>query len=329
MLQVRLALCSMLALASVCVQAGSLQPVMLSKWGIKLDIPSPLEKHEVPVQGDEVSSEAYVQGRFVYIVKVTNAPQDALVSTEIERVIQSEMKAAANQKPAPKRWEIDLAGEELIKGYTRIIQLDGRTVASAPFLAKAMGGKTAILSLAMTPLDAESSQVLSVGVMGPVDASSDTRKRAEQFALSIKRFPKQPEVAQAPEPVKVPPVIATPPQPALRPAKPVVQAPKPKQPKAIVKVIPPLKKGQIELSGAVMSVDWLAKSLNMSVDSVTLPGTKPVAVSGRTKLVLLDRIPEGIAQGSRITVIGKNDGVGVPIKADYLDVKSAAPKGNS
>jgi hypothetical protein len=82
----------------------------------------------------------------------------------------------------------------------------------------------------------------------------------------------------------------------------------------------PLKNGDIELTGLVESIEQSTKSLTMIVDTIRMPATKPIQLDPpRRKVVYYDALPPGLEPDKGILVVGKNTGVGKPMKADIVE----------
>lgn len=281
--------------------------VAFSDWGVSVEIPKPHEKSTVLRDNNTLDCQLYVSGDYVYVFKVTKLPPNTLASTFIEQLIQADVKSSPDG--TTKRWELDNRQKELFKGLTRPLKPEMVEVAA---VAKVLRGEAGVQSIAMAPVRDETSPVLSVGVIARENLRQEAELRAEVMAgfLEFDR--------SAPQPRVVPTVPAAP-----VPPKPTVTAPSPvpSRPAARPAPVYTLKKGDIELIGEVKSVAADGKSLEMLVDTVRMPGTAPTKLNPpRDKKVTLVSAPEGVRAGARITVAGKNDGVGKPIKADYLAV---------
>ena len=108
--------------------------VTFDRFGFKLEIPRPFEKHALPLKPGEKLSEIYLSGGLAYVVKVTDLPPDSLASTVVEQTLQAEMKQASQAK----RWERNSDTGELFKGIACLTKVD---LNSAPWLEKITGGK--------------------------------------------------------------------------------------------------------------------------------------------------------------------------------------------
>ena len=87
---------------------------------------------------------------------------------------------------------------------------------------------------------------------------------------------------------------------------------------------PKLGKGEIELLGVVDSVNEADMSLEMTVDHIRMPGKSVISRKpAASKHVCLKSIPGSVKPGARISVVGKNVGIGSPINADFINLDSA------
>jgi hypothetical protein len=260
----------------------------------------------------------YISGDYTYVVRVIKVSETLLTSTAVEKIIQAEINSGTQLGPT-QRWELDTQGKQLFKGFTRLGDV------SEPFLEKLVGGKRCVQSTAMASLGDESSPIVAVGVIGREDQRTNIEALAKYLAFTVDIFPGGPAVEAAPDRVNTPrdePSLLSPNREPSRSMKPAFA--RPVFPAA--KSNPKLKKGEIELTGAVEYIGRDAKRLLMRVDSITLPGSAPAKLdSSRLKTVLFDKLPSGVVVGERITVTGKNNGVGTPIRANAIQVAEPAP----
>ncbi|MHB9036126.1 MAG: hypothetical protein ACYC64_05625 [Armatimonadota bacterium] len=313
-----LLMCYILSTPLFTAELPKTSPVVYTQWHFKMETPTSSEKHVVAVGSDELLHEVYISGDYAYVVRVIKASDTLLASTAVEKIIQEQVKSGA-ELGKTARWELDSQNKQLFKGFTRLAKV------SEPVVEKLVGGNSCVQSIAMAPLGDESSPILAVGVMGREDLTSDVESLAKYIAFTVGILPSAPALAAPPEQVIVPreepPLLSPNPEPSRsmypKPARPALPA---------TKIAPILKSGEIELAGAVESISEDRKSLVMSVESVTLPGSALRKLdSPRPKTVLLSKLPAGVVVGKRIVVIGKNKGVGAPIKADVIRFAEAAP----
>jgi len=305
------------ALAGVCLaQVG---PTVVPRtqmdfpsWGFSANIPTQAEQVSIPPSGNVLHCQVFVSGQYAYIVRVTKVPADMLASTCIELAIQSRVKSALPGSVG--RWQYQSNQGELFKGLTGPLDPE---IASAPLIKKLLKDDPGVQSIAMIPLKDEKSPVLSIGVV----ALSSLRQEAYNQAVGVVGFLKfnRNNNQANPAPVKPPainPATAPKPKPpVVSAAKPIVPKPKPAQPRKLIK-------GEIELTGILDKVDETGMTLEMTVDHIRMPGKsleprKPAA----PKHVTFKSIPAGLKAGMRISVVGKNLGVGAPIDADSVGLE--------
>lgn len=345
-------------------QLPQMKPVAFEQWGFQVSVPREAERYALEARADVLLSELFVHGDLIYFVKLTKVPESTLASTAIEKALQSDFSFASKLGPA-KRWELDSKQGELFKGLTRLVNPDDMP-AEAPYLKRVLKSRAAAQSACMAPVKDESSPVLTVGVIGPKERESEIENTAKFFAFGTgsakeptepakvatvdpggvsraepaKVRPSEPAKELPPAPLLGPPAkpadVAQPKPgmqadaPAIAPITPAVPSvAKPAQPAQAVrpKPRPTLKKGDIELLGMVELIAADRKSLVMLVDQIIMPGMKPIPLDpARRKLVLVKDLTAGVAAGARIAAIGKNEGVGKPLIAAWLEA-AARPAG--
>ena len=149
-----------------------------------------------------------------------------------------------------------------------------------PSFDKIASDHKASISMAIAALKSDYSQCLLVSVAGPRDRRSEIEAAAKAMAQSVDNASS--EASQA----------ATPPE--LRP-------------------------DQIELIGVVKSISLRSKSLVMNVDTVNTRDQGSITLNPpRSKTVFASGFPKRIMVGSRLKVVGRNSGVGKPVRADVL-----------
>ncbi len=83
-----------------------------------------------------------------------------------------------------------------------------------------------------------------------------------------------------------------------------------------------LSRGQIALKGKVETISPQSKSLTMLADEVVAYGQSAVTLNpARRKIVNYSSLPEDVAVGTRILVIGPNSGTGKPMTAVTIVLK--------
>lgn len=277
------------------------KPMQFPGWGFSAGIPTQAVRQAVPPDGDVLYHEVFVDGQYAYVVKVTRPQADTLASTFIELAIQSDLKSGPPQ--STKRWQLQSRQGDLFKGLT--MPLDPKT-ASLPLVKKLLGDDPGMQSVAMAPLKDEKSPVLSVGVV----TASSLKEASYKMAAGIVALLEFERDSIAPKPT-----VANR-QPLPNPALPFVVP---------IRKIPPkptiLADGQIELVGAVRTVNRTKMSLEMVVDHIRLPGKALIPRNPPTsKHVALKSIPTGVKPGTRISVVGKNLGMGSAINADSIQL---------
>lgn len=241
---------------------------------------------------NELLREVYVADGLVWAIRLTETPAGYLASTAIEQALQAEMKAGAPLGEV-RRWELYTRQQVLFKGISRLVPAETAVLGVAPQVDELRGETVLSQSLSMAPLSDESSPILTLAVAGPTARKDDVEKRAKELAFSFWRIQEPPRGPQR--------------DTGTGDAKP--SAPR------------PLKKGDIELSGTVASIAADRKSLVMTVNAVRMPGGKPIELNPpRSKRVFLRSFPDELTAGKPILVIGRNDGVGMPILADILEL---------
>lgn len=291
---------SFITLAQLCHAAdaateGGREKVAFPEWGFSAEVPKPYQKHTVQRPNGGTECVVIINGEFAYIFRILDLPANTLASTFIEQSIQADTKSAPNG--TAKRWELDNRQNELFKGLTRPLVAGFPGVEAVTAL---LGDAPGVQSIAMVPIRDEMSPVLQAGVI----ARADLREQAELRTEVLTGFLTFDRTAFVKPPVRNRP---KPPATDEAPAK------------ATLGYV--LKKGEIELVGEVRSIAADGKSLVMLVNTIRMPQSDPVKLDpARDKDVLLASVPEGLSVGSRITIAGRNKGVGEPIKADYLAV---------
>lgn len=294
-----------LALAALLVPTGTASgaetasdsEITFEEWGFKLSLPkNALKQPAQPAEKEELR-QVYTADGFAYVVKIVRTPPNFLTSTAIEQAIQADMKSGIEFGEV-RRWELHTRGGELFKGLSRISPIADSALGAVQFAEGLFGGERVFQSVSMAPLGDESSPILSLGVVGPIDKESDIENQAKFVAFSVGRIEKpQPVVEQKP---------AAPPSDRRPPAR---------TPQA-------LKKGDIELFGSVASIAADRKSLVLTVTRIRMPGGEPLKLDPpRSKRVFVTKLAENVDTGTPILVIGRNDGVGMPILADTLEVQ--------
>ena len=282
----------MAAIPIVCAagvtQQPKSRPVEFAKWGVVVQIPLAAVRHKCAVQEPVQLSEVFVFGDLIYSVMVTKAPPETLTATAIEKALQT--RAAAGQAETT-RWEIDTKEWGLFKGVSGPVSPD-EAVPESPYLQKAFWGRKGWRSLCMAALGDESAPMLTLAVTGPKTRAGEIEDLAKFLAVGVGK--------PGTKPLPAPPVVASTPEP--EPAKPF-----------------PLKKGKIELTGLVESIDQSTKRLTMIVDAIRMPSTRPIQLDPpRRKAVYYDTLPPGLEADKGVRVVGKNTGVGQPMKADVV-----------
>lgn len=268
------------------------------QWGLSAEIPKPFTRHPLPPSDSIPYSEVFISGDYAYTLEIIKIPTKLLASTFIEQSIQSDIKLTSSAEA--KRWELESRQGDLFKGITKPYQL---TVPFPGALQKMLGGETGIQSVAMAPLNGESSPVLKIGIISSIANKTTAENKAKALATFVVFTGKLNKIQPAlvPKPVQV------------KPNPPIVIKPKPITPTF-------LRKGEIELVGVVKSIDTVEKKLVLVVTQIRLPGSnmqkRDPAVP--KNVVLLFILPKDIKLGSKISVIGKNLGVGKPIMADVI-----------
>jgi len=298
------------ALARVCLAQVSPTDVsqtqmQFGSWGFSARIPIQSVRQSVAPAGDIVYEQIFVSGQYAYVVKITKIPADMLASTFIELAIQSGKNSAPEQ--SAKRWQLQSKQGDLFKGLTR--PLDPET-ASFALIRKLLKNDPGVQSVAMVPLKDERSPVLSIGVI----TASNLRQEGYNQAVGIVTFL---EFKRGGAP---PGVTATKPTASA----PTAAKPKPLAPKTNPAPRRKLGKGEIDLLGVVDSVNEADMSLEMTVDHIRMPGKSVIPRDPpASKHVILKSIPGSVKPGARISVVGKNGGIGAPITADFIDLDTA------
>ncbi|MEN6356800.1 MAG: hypothetical protein ABFD83_06915 [Armatimonadota bacterium] len=290
-------------------QVGETSVVLYNRPHFSVEVPSSSEKHALIPTVDEEVHDVYIADGCAYVIRVIKVSDDLPASTAIEKIIQEQIKSSS-KLGSINRWEMDSRDKVLFKGCTRSVDVN------EAFLNSLFGGSRCVECVAMAALGDEFSPIVSVGVIGRADQSDDIESLAKYLAFTVSIIPDKPALSASPGKHILRPA------PNLRsatsrpgysskskPVAPTVQKPR------------KLKKGEIELAGTVESLSMDSKSLVMQVSQITMPGSKPIKLDPqRSKAVLYKKLPLGIAAGSRIVVIGKNEGIGKPIRAGILAI---------
>jgi hypothetical protein len=302
MMIIRTILAIMLAIIApgqICLGAGSditssRGATTIPQWGVSAEIPKPFTRRLLPPSDSIPYSEVFISGDYAYTLEIVKIPAKSLASTFIEQSIQSDIKQASADEV--KRWELESRQGELFKGITKPYHIIAPYPAA---LLKTLGGETGIQSVAMAPLNGESSPVLRIGIVSSTANKTDAENKAKALATFVVFTGKLNKIQPAlvPQPIQV-------------------------QPKPIVPTF--LRKGEIELVGVVKSIDVVEKKLVLVVSQIRLPGSnmqkRDPAMPKNVSLLFM--LPKGIKVGSRISVIGKNLGLGKPILADVISLIS-------
>lgn len=290
---------------AVCLRAETPKSATIAydDLALKIEIREPYQKQALPAGDDSTLADAYIHNGLIYVVQVRKTPPDFLTSTAIETAIQAEAKAAA-ATGGSKRWELYSRKKDLFKGLSRQITFDDAVLERAPFIKDVAQSNIAYQSMASTPLSGDTSPILTVGVIGPQGRETEIENEAKFLAFSVTRMAKD-------KPNK-PSTLPAPPEPAKKTSP---------APPAKVKATLPLGKGDIELSGTVALIDQAGKRLTLNVGRIRMPGQEPIDLKPtRTKTVFYEALPGGVTRGARLVVIGRNDGVGKPIYANFVEV---------
>lgn len=309
----------LLVIALVCISVsafGAVAQIPLMKtvpydgWGIKLEVPAASRRVCIAAKDDVELWEMHVFGDFVYFVQVVKVPANSLTSTAIEQDIQAQSNLGA-KRGATKRWETDSNQGELFKGLSYFTKPDEDIPEAAVELRKVLRGRTGFVSAAWAPLKDDSGPMLIVGVIGPKGRDSEI----EGFANYLVDKTVKPKPG-APDEGKPATASTMPARPHMAPlgAKPPVIKP------SAASSFPALKKGEIQIVGAVESISIDRKCITVSAEEITLFKSLPVKLNPpRRKVLLLNTLPERIASGARVVVVGVNTGVGKPMKADFIE----------
>ena len=277
----------LLAASCCCAQGPVMTEVTYDEQGFKVRIPSPFERHQLPDQPEGEVFDVYTHGDFVYVIRLAAAPENTLASTFIEKAIQDQVSKASALGEVT-RWELDLGKRGFYKGFSGLMNVDEAMLKVAPYLQKLSEGNPAGASACLRPLEDESSPVISVGAMGPREKAQDIEVAAKIIACNV--YPITPEDNGAKQ-----------------------------EPSAVVR--PALKKTDIQLTGVIGKLAPDTGSLLLLVEQIRLRDGEPQKLDPpREKTVFFDELPEGALDDVRILVIGKNEGVGKPIRADYIEI---------
>ena len=171
------------------VHIASMKAVTFDKWGFQVEVPQLAERYSVPGQAETQLSELFVFDGLVYFVKVTGTASDALTATAIEQRIQSLLKSSSAQT-RPQRWELDLGQGVLFKGLSHTVQPSKDFPAEARYISRVVKGGTAFESVSMAPIGDDFSPIISVGVIGPSQRSSEIETRAKYAAHNVRKIDK-------------------------------------------------------------------------------------------------------------------------------------------
>ena len=286
-------------------QLPQMKQLTFEAWEFQVEVPRQSQRQVVPAHDEVELTELHVSGEFIYLIRITKISPNTLTSTAIEQAIQAEWNFASRLAPV-KRWEITSRGGELFKGASHEIHPDEDMPDEAAVLKTVLKGRTGFICSSSAPVLDDSSPILTVGVIGHKGRDSEIENMAKYFAFGVAKLGKKPSPTVKPAPPK-PPEVSPPKPPTAKPR-------------------PQLKKGQIEVSGVIASIASDKKSLDATVDQVRLPGGQPVKLDPpRKKKVILKSLPAGAAVGAKITAMGKDEGVGTPLKAEYVEVTPPPP----
>lgn len=307
-----------LAVSLGCAAVGELKSnasaIPLSDWSVKLSVPQPYEEHPgLDTNGYEFSK-AYTSGDMIYLVKISKVHPDLLADTAVEQMIQFEFNLA-NKLGAANRWEHNARSGMFFKGYSGPIQYDDGAFSRASYLKDILKSDTGCISTSITSVKNDSA-LLIIDVIGPKDQQDKVHVAAIACAESVKQLSDKPKLD------KMSPKPEANNAPAAKTIKPSVKSIKPPKKNANTSLKPEkvaLKKDQIQLLGKIESFADDRKSLTLTVDQIRMPGEKLIKLNpARPKLVLIEKIPETALVGTRVMVVGRNDGVGMPIQPDSI-----------
>ncbi len=299
--------------ASAPVHIAGMKTMAFDKWGFEVEMPKLAERYSMPEQAQAQLSELFVFDGLVYFVRVTPTAADALTPTAIEQRIQSLIKSSP-ARTRPERWELDAGQGVLFKGLSHTVQLSKDFPTEERYISRVIKGETAFESVSMAPLGDDFSPIISVGIIGPGQRGAEIETRAKYAAHTLRKIRKSAPGSKEMESSSKPSADAT--TREIAPAPVTAPGYSPRKPGEAPRS---LKKGEIELVGTVESIGDEKGSLVMVVDQITMPKLKPIKLEpARSKTVFVKEIPPGIQVGTRITIIGRNTGVGNPMSADVL-----------
>lgn len=276
-------------------QAPQSEKAEYEKWGFSVGVPPSADKISFQVDGDTLLSDVYVKDNLAYQIKITSITSDLLTPTEIEKAIQAVV--STNNESEVVRWELETKEKRLFKGYNHDVTFDQETLGRMPYLQNILPDGKGVESVAMAQVTDDTSPILSVSVIGPKDKAMDVATRAKFTVYTVESLKKSGEEKKSPTPNVEP--------------GPVVKPPKTK---------PQLGKGDIELTGMIESLGKDGKSIVLLVDHIRLPDQPPAALDpARPKTVVFNQKPEDLKVGTKLLVIGKNQGVGKPIIPLYTE----------
>ncbi len=271
--------------------------IVYEKYDIKLSLPKDAVKLQARPAKDEVFREVYLADGLAYFARITETPPNYLASTAIEQAIQTNVKSLADTAGV-KRWELYARSGDLFKGYSASVKPQECVLGAISQISELAEEGRVFQSVSMGPLGDESSPILTIGVIGAPGRAGETENQAKFVAFSVAK------------PDKLTPAVE---QPSAQP---------PSKKPAPTRAPHTLKKGDIELTGSIATVAADKKSLVMTVTVIRMPGEQPIALDpSRTKRVFVNHLPEAVREGVPILVIGRNDGVGMPILADILQFR--------
>jgi len=302
-------------------EATRMATISVDEHGFKLQLPSPNEKQILQAVDKPEFIDAYTADGLAYVIRVDKLPENTLASTAIEQDIQNRAKSAASLGGS-KRWELDSRQGRLFKGLSAPTEMTDSEMKAAPFVQSLLGGKPGYQAVCMASLKGESSPILSISVIGPREKMDDIESMAKFVGFTVSTFDAVRRVRQAPS-IQ----IEKKPGPGTPTGRPTAQTPgSSSAPIAALKMKPTvrraLKKGEIELTGTVASLDPDGKGFTMLVNSILLPRQSPIKIEpARSKIVNLKQTDSRVVPGAGVVVVGRNLGVGSPILADLLELR--------
>lgn len=291
--------CACAAFGAV-TQIPKMKTIPYEGWGFQIDVPQMSRRVALKAQGEVELWDMHTYGDFVYFVKVVKVTPETLTSTAIEQDIQADANFAA-KRGATKRWEMEGREGELFKGLNYFSKTDEDIPEAAAELLKVLRGRTGCVSAAWAPLKGESGPMLILGVIGPKGRDDEIDNLEKFFVRGMNRIKAGEAAAVTTRPVRPGPTKA------------------PVAPKPATAALPVLKKGDIQITGAIESMTMDKRRLTISAQEIKLPGGEPVKLEpARRKVISLNMAMAGLAVGDRVTVVGRNTGVGKPMTADVV-----------